>query len=562
MDTINALTRHFTVETENYERVEEDDDFGVVAKNREKTDLPFVIVHGLFFFVLVFFISYCVVHGDIDRLLVGYDRCGNVCGKRNNFVFDFETQCRAEDMQDKPFFEVQSSRCVETCDRNDIVIGQKCFPSANGGIPSDLFSSIGRDLHQCSSVLIGSAFVGLGFAFVMFLILRFMTAAFVWTALFGVVGVCGAVTGYLWYITDYSQGFNILAAASSIFTLIILLIILCLRKRIQLVIQLLKEAGKAITAIPILVLQPILTFASLGLYTTGFIYFCLWIESAGAPRLSYNDRIIFHQNGIINFTRWLNIFVMLWMVQFIYGCQNMILAGAVCKWYFTRSKQFLRGALFDSIKNTCVYHLGTISLGSLIIALIQMLRLLIRLIRRVFRYPLYLLCLCCIFSKIENCLQYIEGLVKYYTRNAYIVTALHGTAFVESGSKAFKLLFENVLQVFAINSVGDFVLILGKILIVISTIIIGILLMDFPHLNYSWLILLIIGAVAYLIAHCFFTVYEMAVDTIFICFCEDCNINDGMTRPYYMPASLMEFVEKSKVVLNIQMTEVNSSVPA
>lgn len=38
----------------------------------------------------------------------------------------------------------------------------------------------------------------------------------------------------------------------------------------------------------------------------------------------------------------------------------------------------------------------------------------------------------------------------------------------------------------------------------------------------------------------------MAIDTIFICFCEDSEQNDGISKPYYMSRNLMEFVENSK----------------
>lgn len=44
----------------------------------------------------------------------------------------------------------------------------------------------------------------------------------------------------------------------------------------------------------------------------------------------------------------------------------------------------------------------------------------------------------------------------------------------------------------------------------------------------------------------------MAIDTIFLCFCEDCEQNDGISRPYYMSKSLMSFVENSKKAMNAQ----------
>lgn len=32
---------------------------------------------------------------------------------------------------------------------------------------------------------------------------------------------------------------------------------------------------------------------------------------------------------------------------------------------------------------------------------------------------------------------------------------------------------------------------------------------------------------------------QMIIDTIFLCFCEDCEKNDGVSRPYFMSRGLM-----------------------
>jgi len=39
----------------------------------------------------------------------------------------------------------------------------------------------------------------------------------------------------------------------------------------------------------------------------------------------------------------------------------------------------------------------------------------------------------------------------------------------------------------------------------------------------------------------------MAIDTIFLCFCEDCEMNDGLEKPYYMSKGLMV---RTLVILN------------
>ncbi|XP_032128539.1 choline transporter-like protein 2, partial [Sapajus apella] len=53
----------------------------------------------------------------------------------------------------------------------------------------------------------------------------------------------------------------------------------------------------------------------------------------------------------------------------------------------------------------------------------------------------------------------------------------------------------------------------------------------------------IIGS--YLIAHGFFSVYGMCVDTLFLCFCEDLERNDGsQERPYFMSPELRDILLK------------------
>lgn len=51
---------------------------------------------------------------------------------------------------------------------------------------------------------------------------------------------------------------------------------------------------------------------------------------------------------------------------------------------------------------------------------------------------------------------------------------------------------------------------------------------------------------AFFISHCFITVFEMTIDTIFVCFCDDCEENDGITKPYYMSESFKKVMEEMK----------------
>ncbi len=68
---------------------------------------------------------------------------------------------------------------------------------------------------------------------------------------------------------------------------------------------------------------------------------------------------------------------------------------------------------------------------------------------------------------------------------------------------------------------------------------------EVPSLNYYFTPIVVIVIGSYWIASSFFGVYAMAVDTLFLCFLEDMERNDGTpARPYYMSKGLQKVVGK------------------
>ena len=66
-----------------------------------------------------------------------------------------------------------------------------------------------------------------------------------------------------------------------------------------------------------------------------------------------------------------------------------------------------------------------------------------------------------------------------------------------------------------------------------------------PVLHYLLTPVVAITLGSYLVATSFFSVYSMAVNTLFICFLEDLERNDGSKeRPYYMSRSLRQILGK------------------
>ena len=84
-------------------------------------------------------------------------------------------------------------------------------------------------------------------------------------------------------------------------------------------------------------------------------------------------------------------------------------------------------------------------------------------------------------------------------------------------------------QVKAINSLGDFVLLVGKILVTSCVSISGFYwFKSQPENGYFYAIpVLITGIISYFVAHSFMSVYEAAVDTLLLCYCHDVDTSDA-----------------------------------
>lgn len=80
---------------------------------------------------------------------------------------------------------------------------------------------------------------------------------------------------------------------------------------------------------------------------------------------------------------------------------------------------------------------------------------------------------------LSHCLlSCIEDILKALTKNAYIIIAMDGTSFYTSGRRAVQLISRNFLGVIAIQSIGDFVLILARIFIICLSILVGVWLIE------------------------------------------------------------------------------------
>ncbi|XP_077600145.1 choline transporter-like protein 4 [Stigmatopora nigra] len=379
---------------------------------------------------------------------------------------------------------------------------------------------------------------------------------------------------------------------------VLILVLIFLRTRILIAIALIQESSKAIGLMMSTLFYPLITFffilvcvaywGSTALYLAtsgGSVYKVVALNattvecqhingtldcdpqtfnasdyptcpSSACLFVKYNEDGLFQRN-LFNLQIY-NAFAFLWIVNFVIALGQCTLAGAFASYYwaFNKPDDIPMLPLFDSFVRTTRYHIGSLAFGSLIITLVQVVRALLEYIDHKTkgaqnRFARFLLCC------LKCCFWCLEKFMKFLNRNAYIMIAVYGKNFCTSAKKAFFLIMRNIIRTIILDKVADLLLFFGKLLVIGG---VGVLSFFFfsgriplPHsmaqsnsLNYYWMPIITVVFGSYLIAQGFFSVYNMCVDTLFLCFLEDLERNDGsLEKPYYMSSSLMKILNKS-----------------
>nr|XP_056700588.1 choline transporter-like protein 4 [Euleptes europaea] len=377
---------------------------------------------------------------------------------------------------------------------------------------------------------------------------------------------------------------------------ILLLTLLFLRNRIRIAIALIREASRAIGYMMGTLLYPLVTFVLLLICVAYWAMTALYLATSGSPlyRITpvndstpgcsgisgnescnpltfnassyssctvncifykYRDEGLFQRN-LFNLQVY-NVLGFLWCINFVLALGQCVLAGAFASYYwaFAKPRDIPDCPVTSSFIRTLRYHAGSLAFGALILTIVQAIRILLEYLDhklKDLKNPVAR----CIFCCLKCCFWCLEKFLKFLNRNAYIMIAIYGKNFCISAKNAFKLLMRNVTRVVVLDKITDLMLFFGTLLVVggvgvlsfflfTGRISIGDSRTQSAQLNYYWLPILTVVVGAYIIAQGFFSVYSMCVDTLFLCFLEDLERNDGsLEKPYYMSKSLMKLLSK------------------
>ncbi|XP_068197772.1 choline transporter-like protein 5-A [Antennarius striatus] len=375
----------------------------------------------------------------------------------------------------------------------------------------------------------------------------------------------------------------------------IFFILIFLRKRVKVAIALLTETSRAIGHIMPTLFFPVITFFSVAVCFSYWAITAVYLASSSEPvykvvapdmscpyanstckpelfnrtsittsELCEGAQCLFaFYGGETSYHRFLftlqlsNLLVFLWLIHFCFALEQCTLAGTFASYYWAKRKpqDIPPYPLYSSFSRALRYHTGSLAFGALILSVIQLIRIVLEYLRR----KIYgmnnslsrfiLACLQCCFWCSDKCACHM-------TRHVYIMLAIYGKNFCSSARDAFHLLMRNVIRVAVLDRVTDFLLFLSKVLIAGGVGVaaffslnnkIYIIQEEVPSFNFYWVPLLTVVIGAYGIAHAFFSVYSVCVDTLFLCFCDDLERNDGRSEKAFMSKGLLKILGKSSV---------------
>ncbi|CAN9492997.1 unnamed protein product [Ophioblennius macclurei] len=381
---------------------------------------------------------------------------------------------------------------------------------------------------------------------------------------------------------------------------IVFLMVVFLRTRIRIAIALIQEASKAISYMMSSLLFPLVTFVLLLVCLAYWGTTALYLATSGDPIyrvvalnstnptcqsvngselcdpqnfntslypdcpsascifIKYDNEGIVQQN--VFYLQLYNIFAFLWCANFVIALGHCTLAGAFASYYwaFNKPADIPAFPVTASFMRALRYHVGSLAFGAFILTVIQIVRIVLEYIDNKLRASqnsaarFIMRCLKC-------CFWCLEKFVKFLNRNAYIMIAIYGKNFCVSARDAFMLLLRNAIRVVVLDKVTDLLLFFGKLLVVggvgvlsfylfsgeidVRDIVAG---FNTESLHFYWMPIVTVVLGSYLIAHGFFSVYNMCVGTLFLCFLEDLERNDGsLQKPYLMSKDLQMILSKT-----------------
>lgn len=263
-----------------------------------------------------------------------------------------------------------------------------------------------------------------------------------------------------------------------------------------------------------------------------------------------------YDSAITN-TFWFHFFMLLWTLQICTYWLYLVVAGVVADWYFTKRDgddgPKVRGDADDELSHRPIWgsfcrslkHFGSLVFAAFLIATIQFIRWFLRYLERQMQKSNSCVqyCICVL----DCCLGCLESCMDCISKRALIITGITGKPLCSSFSITFNIIWANMCRVSVMMLFTSIVIFVGKVCVCLATTGVSVLIIYYAYDDLSGIMLpmILIFLLSYVIASAFMTVYETAVDTVFLSFLldEEWNLKNEDGK-MYADKALLEIIDK------------------
>lgn len=488
-------------------------------------------------------------------------------------------------------------RCLPKTGIDPLLYANTSYSAASSFIPTKLLefgkddaAYILSDLYTTWSVILVCSFLAVFISLGWLYVAHYVVGPFVWISItfLNLVMIVGSIFMYIFYKKLNDRMSNNLSFSSSnstlnfitsefdflntqapvtkwevnlalgifvtvlVITCLFLLVTIAMIKRIKMAIEIINEASEAFRKLPGIQFVPLFFCIPLGLLFVYFIYVMLYLMSPVSDSITISGfGGVYSGKNTSYYMVWYHLAGVIWTFFTLQGMLQLIIAGAVAEWYWTRDKSHsLTLPLTRSAIRAFKYSFGSVIIGALLITIVELIRIALYEFQKKIAasnnvYLKYLV------ACAQCCMKCLEVVIKFINRNAYVYIAITGKSFFASAAAATALLFKNAAKTVAVTYVAEVTLILAKIAIVGINSILAYLFVVYNQSSFANGIsnptstVVLVGAITYMVASLFLSNYQLAVDTIFLSALEDLDKNDGSAaKPYYMSKTLQDILHK------------------
>lgn len=224
---------------------------------------------------------------------------------------------------------------------------------------------------------------------------------------------------------------------------------------------------------------------------------------------------------------------MLWQLAFLQGVSHFLLAGSTAIWYFNRNDHGEHSPILKSLGWMVRYHLGSVALSSLLLAIVWLLRIIATYLRESMKQDPTENRVAEWAVKVAGCLlACIDKFLQFFNKHVYVEMAIKGTNYCTSASAGSKVVARNMLRFGVLHGLGEIVMNFVVIFIVLfgtycAYIVVRLFSPQTQDVHGTAAVLLVVALIMLCVSKLFAHIWEVSSDSILHCHCIDECLEGG-----------------------------------